>query len=243
MVRFSRKQKQLLVIAVAGLLASVAVVLLCVPVARIDQSATNHIRPGMTVGEAEALIGGAPGWYDGVWGIQTDAPAYKEYKPFWVGSQGEIILERDEQGRVAEAKFYPGQVLNRSVSKLVWERLTRSAFGTGRTDLVIEACNGIVVGLLVTCPLVAAAVLWRRQGGVGGPHSLCLLGSIVSLALLGMAIGLGSGTYGHVPFFLLGASATGSVSFAVGSIVTGKRKRAEPGPAPDRSRITPSPSS
>jgi len=70
-MRVSRWQMRVFVISVALLLAGVAVVLLCVPVARIDQTACDQIRPGMTVADAEEIIGGKPGWYDGVWGIQT----------------------------------------------------------------------------------------------------------------------------------------------------------------------------
>ena len=146
MVQLSRKQMPLLAIAVTGLLASGAVLLLDLPVVQIDQSASKQIRRGMTVSDAEAIIGGAPGWYDGVSGIRTDAPAdKKEYRPTWVGSEGQIIVELDEQGRVAGARFYPALELNRSDSRFVWERLTRNAFGTGRTDLVIEACTGLFV--------------------------------------------------------------------------------------------------
>ena len=228
MARLSHRRIQLFAIVVASLLASTAAVLLCVPVARINQSAAEEIRPGMTVGEAEAIIGGLPGWYDGVWGIRTDAPAYKGDKPFWAGNQGEITLELGAQGRVAEANFYPGEVLDRSVSKFVWERLTRNAFGTGRIDLVVKAGNGMFAGLLVACPLVVVAVLWRRQGSVVGPFILCLLGTIVALALLVLAVGVTSGANREGPFWLIGASASALIGFIAGSILTERRNCAEP---------------
>src|SRR5262245_7610767 len=169
MARLSRKLMQLFAIAVAIILATVAALRLCVPLARINQSACDQIQLGMTVDEAGAVIGGPPGWYDGVWGVRTDAPPPYKDQPSWIGSQGEIILRLDAEGRVAEAQFYPGQVLNRSFATFLWERLTRNAFGTGRTgrtDRVVEAANGVFTGLLVTFPFVVAAFFWWRGGAV-----------------------------------------------------------------------------
>jgi hypothetical protein len=238
MGRFNRNRIGLFAIATAVLLASVAVVLFCVPVARIDQATCDLIRPGMTVGEAEAIIGGISGWYDGVTGIDDDSPGEKGYKPHWIGSKGSIILkledELDHQGRVAEAKFYPGKVLSRSVSMLVWERLTRNAFGTGRTDLVIEVGNGFFLGLVVTCPLVVVALLLFHQGAVGWAYGFCVLGAVLSLALLILAVGVISTTVVEDGFSLLGASSSGLIGFSVGCIFTGRRKPAGRGAAPDR---------
>jgi len=209
-------------------------VLLCAPVARIDQSTCDQIRPGMTLDEAEAIIGAIPGWYDRIWGIQTNSPGYKGYKPYWVGSQGEIILELDQQNCIAEANFYPGQVIDRSVPNLVWERLTRNAFGTGRTDLVVEASKGFLLGLIMSYSLVMVALLWRLQGLIVWAYGLCLVGAILSLAALIVAAGVAFGGIGHGPYFLLGASSSGLITFVLGGVLSGKRKQTEPAIAAGR---------
>jgi hypothetical protein len=214
-------------IAAVVVVASGAVVLLCIPVAHIDQSTCDQIRPGMTVGEAEAIIGASPGWYDGVWGIRTNSPGYKGYKPHWVGNQGEIILDLDEQDRVARAQFYPGHVLHQSISTLVGERLTRSAFGTGRTDLVIEVSKGALLGLLMAGSLVLVALLWRGQGLAVCAYGLCVLGAILSLGVLILTIGIVSGTASKLAYFLLGGGSSGLVSFAVGVVLTRRPRRTD----------------
>ena len=61
MVQIFRKLWRWFVIATAILLANVAVAMLCVPVAHIDQSACDEIQPGMTVDDAEAIIRGRLG--------------------------------------------------------------------------------------------------------------------------------------------------------------------------------------
>lgn len=224
MGQFSRMNTRVVVLASAGLLVAVAILLLCVPVVRINKKACDQIRPGITLPEAEEIIGGPPKWYDGVWGIRTDSPGYKGYRPFWVGSQGEIIVELDEQGRVSNARFYPGEVLNRSVSAFVWERWTRNGFGTGRTDLVVEGIDGVCFGLLLAMPLVMIALLLRSSGWKSCAYGLCVLGAMFSLAFIILAIGVGASTMRHPSFWPLGAGASGLGLFVLGSILAGRRK-------------------
>ena len=229
MMQVSRRHILFLNITVAILLASVAVGLVCVPVARIDQSACTQIRPGMTVEDAEEIIGGKPGWYDGVISIRTASPGYKGYKPLWIGSQGEIILDLDKRGRVAAANFYPGRVIDQSSARMVCERLTRNAFGTARSDLAIQAVVSLFAGFIVTGSLVVIVFLWRHHGSVQWPYFVCLLGAIASLALLILAIGVVWNvppTDASLPFQLLGASAGSLPCFVVGSVLTEKRQHA-----------------
>jgi hypothetical protein len=228
MMRVYGWQMRSFAITVALLLAGVAGVFVCVPLAHIDQPTCDQIQPGMTVAEAEEIIGGKPGWYDGVWGIRTNSPDYKGYKPCWVGTQGEIILELDKEERIVQARFYPGQVIAQSISKMVWERLTRNAFGTGRTDLVIETGKGLFTGVVLTGSLVTSVVYWRRHGAVLWPYFVCLLGAIGSLALLILGIGvvLSVPTEASLPFRLLGGSASSLACFIVGSVLTEKSQHA-----------------
>lgn len=199
--------------------AIVAVVLLFMPVACINQSACDQIQPGMTVSDAEAIIGARPDWYDGVFQIRTGAPGYKGYCPNWIGSDGEIMLVLNEQRLVSAARFYPGVVTGRSLSKLAWERVTRNAFGTGRTDLVIEIAESIFAGLFFSGAVVLTALVAWSDGWVTSAFGVCVVGAIVSFSVLFFAFGLPNS------HSLLGASSAALVAFAVGLALTGRRKR------------------
>ena len=121
-LQFSLRALLLAVFVVAILLAVLR------PVAKITPATCERIRPGMTEQEAFQLVGVPPGWYDGVGVISTDAPAYKGYKPFWVGAGGEVVVDLDESGRVTKATFYPAKALDWSFGDWLWERLTRMRF-------------------------------------------------------------------------------------------------------------------
>jgi hypothetical protein len=177
----------------------------------------------MTVDEAAAVIGGPPGWYDGVAGIDTSEPPHKGYRPSWCGSNGVIALTLDAQGRVTGADFYPGQVRIHSGSRWACERWTRNAFGTGRTELVVATAGGAWVGLLLGCPLVLAALGWRSMGFARGAFGVCLLGTAASLALLVLVAGVLTAD-DERGFRWVGASASGLLAFAVGSVLAGRRR-------------------
>jgi ABC-type Fe3+-siderophore transport system permease subunit len=121
-LQFSLRALLLAVFVVAILLAVLR------PVAKITPATCERIRPGMTEQEAFQLVGVPPGWYDGVGGISTNAPAFKGYKPFWVGAGGEMVVDLDDSGRVTKATFYPAKALDWSFGDRLWERLTRMRF-------------------------------------------------------------------------------------------------------------------
>jgi len=98
------------------------------PVAEISPETCERIEPGMTEREAFDIVGAPPGWYGGVGGISSDSLPRKGYKPQWIGSGGEIVVDLDDQGRVTNATFYSGETLSWSFSGWLWERLTRVRF-------------------------------------------------------------------------------------------------------------------
>src|SRR5262245_58825556 len=118
-VRFSLRAMFLAVSVVAALLAFFT------PVARISPATSARILPGMTEEQACSIVGVPPGWYDGVGGISSDAPAEKGDKPTWVGIRGEIIVDLDESGRVSKAGFCSTRIIGWSASGFLWERFTR----------------------------------------------------------------------------------------------------------------------
>ncbi len=115
------------VVCAAFAVASVAfILLLSRPLARISGTTAARITPGMTVGQAAAIIGAPPGCYDGVVMMSTNQPPTKRDWHEWIGSRGCIILYPDATGRVAKASFYPALHVEQSVWQLLLERLTRS---------------------------------------------------------------------------------------------------------------------
>jgi hypothetical protein len=121
------------------------------PIASINSATCARIQPGMTEEQAHDIVGAPPGWYDGVGGIRTDAPAYKGYKPSWVGLRGEIVVDLDESGRVEQAAFYSGEILGWSPINCLWERFTRVKYlrltVLSRTCLHL-ALSGIAIFML-----------------------------------------------------------------------------------------------
>jgi len=100
-----------------------ACVLLLVPVARIAPESCDRIRPGMTVAQAEEIVGAPVGWYDGVGQMRLDGPGWRGDKPYWTGSRGQLALDVDENGRVVKAAFYSGKPVRWSLINLATDRL------------------------------------------------------------------------------------------------------------------------
>lgn len=83
----------------------------------------------MTGQEAEAIVGGSAGIYDGVTGMDTDEPVKKGTWLEWRGAKGVIILFPDRNDRVARSEFFPGREVTCSWRDLAIERLTRQRTG------------------------------------------------------------------------------------------------------------------
>ncbi len=157
------------------------------PVARVNSATCKRIVPGMTVEQAQKVIGVPPGWYDGIHGIQPSSPdTGKEEPPSWVGLNGELILDLDESGRVVGAKVYSIRILNWSLTDFLWERFTRNRY----VDLTAPACIGVLLALtgiatftlalfiigseaknsiayqgligLILCPVLSVGLFWDR---------------------------------------------------------------------------------
>ncbi len=103
------------------------------PVAKIDPATCSRILPGMTKQQAEQVVGAPFGWYDGVRGIITNAPARKGEPQSWIGLRGEMVVDLDQSGRVTKAAFYDGN----SSSWALWvirdsERFSKTAESSWR---------------------------------------------------------------------------------------------------------------
>jgi hypothetical protein len=180
------------IFAVAGVvLASAALI---VPVADVSRETCSKIQPNMSLNEVEAIIGGPPGWYDGIGGASEDRgndPGLKDDGPTWFGSDswgrnGKICLpewQRREGVGVGKAKYYPIDVLQRSLSRFMIERLTRNAFGIDGSSAIIDMILGAIIALFVTLPLGLLAVLLSRRQWDGLGVGLCAIGATLALLL------------------------------------------------------------
>jgi hypothetical protein len=232
------KQRTRLVAVVATLLVVAGLVTpLCVPAVHIDQATGDRIRPGMTLGEVAAVVGGPPGWYEGVRGMMVSGPPSKGYDPSWYGGRGVIVVRLDGDDRVAEAGFYPGQVTERSAVRWAAERWTRNALGTGRVDLADQAVGGVAFGLLLAGAAGLAALRCRSSGHAGAAYGLWVLGAAASFSLLVISASL---VFEEQPrefqrqlFSWVGMSAGGLFTFAADGILCGRRKRAGSVAVPD----------
>ena len=111
--------------------ALVAAALVVMPVARIDRSTAERIRPGMSLSDVERLVGASHGCHDGIVNYESTAPFHKHGwvpgRPWqqvaWVGTKGEILVSFDAGGKVTSAGFYEGHATERSFRYLLVERL------------------------------------------------------------------------------------------------------------------------
>jgi hypothetical protein len=128
------------------------------PLVSVSQETCDRIVPGMTIAEAQAIIGGPPRWYDGIHsfghGVRRKNPNESDYRPRWVSSSGEIVIDVDDQNKVLTATFAPITVCSHAWPDLLWQRLTRGQ------DHVGEA----MIFVLVCVLLVLAVMLLRRTG-------------------------------------------------------------------------------
>ena len=130
-----------------------------IPAAHINAGTCAHIRPSMAQEEVDEIVGAPPGWYDGVGGINSGAPAYKgDDAAIWVGLGGELVVELDTTGQVAQATFYSGKVSNWSPGEFLWERCTKvkymglSIFGRTILHLSCSALAVFVLGIAIIRP-------------------------------------------------------------------------------------------
>jgi hypothetical protein len=175
-IRFSLRTMFLAVFLVALLLW------LFTPVAGINSATCARIRPGMTEQQAHDIVGVPPGWYDGVGGIRTDAPGYKGYKPSWKGLRGEILIDLDDSGRVAQATFYSGDILSWSPTSCLWERFTRIKYAS------LSLSSRLILHLVVS--LVAILILGPFFVRADAKNRTALYGvlGLMAAPILGVAV-------------------------------------------------------
>ena len=203
-------RKLLLLVA----LASVLLVFL-MPVRAINRHALDRVKPGMTVSEAESIVGLRQGWYDGIGSANLKAPDRgKGTMPHWLGFNGEMILIADREDRVIRTEFFLNYDIGWHVSDYLWERftwlqvthtpmpqriawyLTLSLAGTfafgelflrpgSRSSVAWHGLAGFVIG-----PILSIAIFSDGLSATQKPEMLyeAILGPFVA-ALLGILIG------------------------------------------------------
>jgi hypothetical protein len=181
------------------------------PVADIRPTTAAQIQPGMTLEQAEGIIGAPCGWYDGLGGMSFDegSPPAKGDFPSWYGQRGAIVIGY-ASGSTA-AKFYAGKPLYWSLRRFVAERLTRREQASGeilpKERLVAFLVVAFPVTVLISRELLRSGLsnTVANHGAVGIAVGLvigglafwsCEFGSIFMLAasigasLFGLVIGL-----------------------------------------------------
>jgi hypothetical protein len=168
---------------VGGVLLCAFALFLSTPLAAIDQETRDRIKAGMTLADVQAIIGGPPGLYDGVWGMRTDAPVFKGAAGRqWVGSRGELFvwLSGFGEARVTGADFYPGEVTRRDLVRLVGERLTRDTAHAAEVGSFLYGCLfGTVAG-----GMLCVVFLYRRPGRSLFGLYLLLMSACLSLGAI-----------------------------------------------------------
>jgi hypothetical protein len=214
------------------LLALTAIVLLFIPVVHIDQQTADRIQPGMTADEVAAIIGGPPGYYDGVtdteWKDNESWPKARR----WFGRNGEIRVMFDGKGGGTKAAFFPDLSPGQSPVKLVGERWTRHAFGTSRRERA--AAEGWLIGLLVSWPLVAIMVIGRDRGWGRGRYLKWLAVSGVTAVLIVLALSVWAEPRGDeaAGMFVAGTVSV-AITFLGATVFALKHGRPKPAAAPE----------
>lgn len=140
-----------------------ALVLFFTPVARINTATCTRIEAGMTLDQAESIVGAPQGWHDGIKGFQSTAPHDRKGGPWWVGFGGDLEVYPDNSGQITKANLYPITILHWSLADCLWERFTRIKYLnlTLPTRILVFF---IVVGLLTIVLGVAAIDLDVKNG-------------------------------------------------------------------------------
>jgi hypothetical protein len=89
---------------------------------RISRATSELIREGMTLPEVENRLGGPEGlytsdgedWSEGM--LHSVCRAWNHTRHVWLGDDGGIRIDFDEQGRVAETQWHPRR-------ESLWERM------------------------------------------------------------------------------------------------------------------------
>jgi hypothetical protein len=78
------------------------------PLVSVRQETCDAIRPGMTLLEVSAIVGGPPGSYDGIqsYGMLSANIPEPPYW-YWLSEQGIITVKYDKENRVASATHIP----------------------------------------------------------------------------------------------------------------------------------------
>lgn len=224
-----RHLKTLTLAVLGGLIVSA----LSKPVADINQESCDRIKPYMTGEEVAAIIGGPPGWYDGIGGVRVhDSRRGRKGEATWIGSRGQIVYgHHGTHGIVGEeeARYNRVEVLNRSWSLFVAERLTRNAFGATGSKATVDISFGATVALVVVVPVILLTK-WlsnRRQDSIG--VGLCAVGATLAALTCVYAGGTISDNphwyYERELFQLLGAGVCGLVFFPAGIWQSLRRSR------------------
>jgi hypothetical protein len=179
----------------------------------------------MALEEIEKIIGGPPGWYDGVVGHGTDAPARKGAWPSWIGSGGEIMVDM-QMDKAISASFYPNLWVNQDWGRFARERLTRNVFRNVNLN-IHPAYADIVYGSCTAClfavPLAFLARFWRSIDLRLASTVVLITGACVSLFLIVLGVTAIPYVEAATASELVGAGGTGFVVFTVGTLGSFKR--------------------
>jgi hypothetical protein len=216
--------------AACGVAVSAATFALITPCVRISPNVLHEFKPGMTLKEVEAIIGGPQGFYDGITGVQSNAPPWKGDWS-WVGSEGEVVIYPNNAQRVEKASFYSIRILSQDKGQLVWERLTRGVLRDVNLQTpYAEMLYGAVFTLFLAIPLTVVISTWkgRFNWALG---TVMIIGTCASLSFVLIAMFTMSAGELSLSGLLLGAGGTGLIVFCLGGlfgIVTRKPRRVLP---------------
>lgn len=204
-------RRKVLVALIFTVLFAVVMALLT-PCVRVSPGVVEEIKPGMTIKDVEGIIGGPPGWYDGVWGIRSnETVVYKGEGPSWVNARGEIIVHEDDFHKVTGARFREVEIINWDFNQLIWERMTRGVF---RPDYLRSPYKHIVdvVIMGITLALVLALLKGFIDCGFG---TVIIVNSCICVAFVSVFLIASPSDFSFLP--VVGGMAL--ILFTVGALV------------------------